>query len=717
MESAQPNASIQGNDGLDRPVSDALLKALYHERLLAPTAFFRAREILFPQRDWQTWIPRVLLIIGAVLVLAGIVFFLAFNWAAMPAFYKFGLIEISVIGCVLGAWKCKLDSLAGKAFSVAAAILVGVFLAVFGQVYPTGAEAYNLFGAWALLISVWVIVSRARAMWLLWIMLWNITLVTYWDSSHAWMRWDEVAVALSLAGLNAGFLVLAECSERFGWRWVRAGWLRGILVLAIFGALLLPIISIIFSWRMSWTIESLLLSAAALAATYYYYRFKTPDLFALATVMLFVCILLSSFIFRFLTRGFSSHVPEAFPVLFAGILIVGIFATAAFVLRSISRDMPSKPEAPEGAERTESSKENTPEGSEPMAMRALLERLQSESLLNSAERDALNAALFKSKDEKPTPWYLHALVAIGAWLASLCFFGFVLLILSGVIDKPDSAMTLGVFWVGIAVFMSRTWEAIFFSQLALAMSAAGHFLILYGIGWNSIQSEWYRAAVAAGLCVVLNPLYRTATHRFLSAALALFWISYPVTYGHSGMSFDECLLVCIEGLIAGVMFTRSNLPANLRPPAFALAVALPVSFHIFMFDHSPFRHWYSVEYSWWVLNAVMAVLMGILIARLTAGNARLRAMQLWIVFCITILGLFGGAGLLLGLGLMVLGYARRERELVALGTATLVSFMFSYYYNLETDLLSKSMILGGSGVALLLIRALLVRRAATEATA
>ena len=50
------------------------------------------------------WLDRLLLGLGAALVLAGVVFFFAFNWGRITPFEKFGLIEAGIAACALGAF-------------------------------------------------------------------------------------------------------------------------------------------------------------------------------------------------------------------------------------------------------------------------------------------------------------------------------------------------------------------------------------------------------------------------------------------------------------------------------------------------------------------------------------------------------------------------------------------------------------------------------------
>ena len=65
---------------------------------------------------------------------------------------KLGSVQLAIFGCLGAAYFQNLQQLPGKVLLLGASVLIGVFLAVFGQVYQTGADAYNLFTMWALLI-------------------------------------------------------------------------------------------------------------------------------------------------------------------------------------------------------------------------------------------------------------------------------------------------------------------------------------------------------------------------------------------------------------------------------------------------------------------------------------------------------------------------------------------------------------------------------------
>ena len=64
-----------------------------------------------------------------------------------------------------------------------ASIITGSLLALFGQVYQTGADTWQLFFGWAVLVIPWVAIARFPALWLLWLGLIHACLILYIDVS------------------------------------------------------------------------------------------------------------------------------------------------------------------------------------------------------------------------------------------------------------------------------------------------------------------------------------------------------------------------------------------------------------------------------------------------------------------------------------------------------------------------------------------------------
>ena len=69
----------------------------------------------------------------------------------------------------------------GKAVLLLLGLLTGALLALTGQVYQTGADTYELFGWWAVLILPWVLVGRFSPLWLVWLALLNLTVHFYFS--------------------------------------------------------------------------------------------------------------------------------------------------------------------------------------------------------------------------------------------------------------------------------------------------------------------------------------------------------------------------------------------------------------------------------------------------------------------------------------------------------------------------------------------------------
>ncbi|MHC4502598.1 MAG: DUF2157 domain-containing protein, partial [Planctomycetota bacterium] len=221
------------DDILDRPADRKTVLALHGAGLLSSGAKNEALRLLRPPVAWWRWASRLLLLVGAALVLAGIVFFFAYNWARMAAWMKFALLESALVGCVIAAWLVGIEKLGGKVLSLGAAVLTGVVLAVYGQTYQTGADPYELFLGWAVLILGWAAIMRFAALWMMWLVLVNTGVILYWIQVA--MPNDIAGFAslcILLALVNAAALACREIGAARGLEWLRGAWLRYVLLAA-----------------------------------------------------------------------------------------------------------------------------------------------------------------------------------------------------------------------------------------------------------------------------------------------------------------------------------------------------------------------------------------------------------------------------------------------------------------------------------------------------
>ncbi|MCI0570256.1 MAG: DUF2157 domain-containing protein [Myxococcaceae bacterium] len=219
---------------LDSRATPERLRALRDAGVLSPSATRAAFEVALGSPSasaWATFIKATLLSSGVLLVLSGVVFFFAANWAELGRFGKLALLQAALVGAVAGAWRLW-PRASGQACLTVAAGLVGPLLAVYGQAYQTGADAWELFAGWAALILPWVLLSRSQPLWLLLLALVNVGLTLYWEQVGEGAFFEDGWPFPLLALLDASAWLVVETLSRRGVAWLKGRWLPRVLMLA-----------------------------------------------------------------------------------------------------------------------------------------------------------------------------------------------------------------------------------------------------------------------------------------------------------------------------------------------------------------------------------------------------------------------------------------------------------------------------------------------------
>jgi uncharacterized membrane protein len=330
---------------LDRPASIPLLRRLLAADALHVGEVRRMEERLRRELPWRLWLDRGLLILGVILIVAGIGYFFAHNWQHLTDDDKLVLAGGSVLIAFIASLFAGVDRFVGKLLLLAAGMLVGVFIAVFGQVYQTGADTYELFQAWALLILPWVVLGRFVPLWLFWLVLINLTVGFYWpvsldllfgsQSAESCFRHETVSLFL----LNLAALALREWA---GWAkisWLDLQWSAWILLAAVLtSATTETTYEIGRTWgndASSWIAPCVVIGHVALilAVAFYFGRLR-PSLPALALGTLSACWVMTVLAARMVFDN-ASDVSGRW--LLMGILILAIFGGGVFLLRWVSR--------------------------------------------------------------------------------------------------------------------------------------------------------------------------------------------------------------------------------------------------------------------------------------------------------------------------------------------------------------------------------------------
>ncbi len=244
--------------------------------------------------DWLQWISRQLMFCGVVLILSGILYVLAFNWEVLGRFTKHGLMFCLFIGFGGYAAYAGSHTIKGKLGSLSAGVCAGAWLAVIGQVYQTGADAWQLFAGCIFLVGVWIPLFRfAPSLMLCWTLT-NLTLVLYWWQVAVPGDIATVNVLyLLLGGINSLFLLFTERCLPGTPSWLEGAWLRLVLLLYSTIAFTVPTCRIFLEPALAEWDEWFLVVCwlSLLVIGYRYYAFRSLVMVTLLVTSLLVVLL------------------------------------------------------------------------------------------------------------------------------------------------------------------------------------------------------------------------------------------------------------------------------------------------------------------------------------------------------------------------------------------------------------------------------------------
>jgi uncharacterized membrane protein len=304
------------------------LERLAHDGVLSAQGFDIALHRLGYLPDaaaWRYFGSLALLAAGSLLVLAGVVFFFAFNWDELHRFAKIALVAAPLVLCAVLAARFE-GRRAGQAWLGAAVVLTGVLLAVIGQIYQTGADSELLFAGWAALTLPWVLAGGMPWLWLFWLGLWNVALGLYLSSGAGRMSFDAGHLFLLPLLLNAGALCLWEIL------WPRLGWLRAVYgprIIAVAAAVCATVVGMRWWFPGHESKDYTSLSYLIwLGATLWFYRGRRHDIVPLAAASLSLIVVIPARLSRWL-----HPIDDIFPFLLLGLAVAAMTALAAAWLR------------------------------------------------------------------------------------------------------------------------------------------------------------------------------------------------------------------------------------------------------------------------------------------------------------------------------------------------------------------------------------------------
>ena len=358
--------------------------------------------------------------------------------------------------------------------------------------------------------------------------------------------------------------------------------------------------------------------------------------------------------------------------------------------------------------------------------------LQQQGLIDA--QNVNHELLSSAQSEARSPWFISLFFGMSGILASLFFIGFLTLLLdnTGLLDSTLAVFIIGGILSVIGGFLfynARIRHSPFWNSLAFAITLAGQGYIAYALLASEI-AEPLNIMLLLLVQLLMTVAIPNFIYRLLSATLALSCLFYLLNYYHlSEISLG--LLALITSVTHLQRYTLAAfIPTKWRMNALEIMsaigyasayVLLSVSVYFIAAEYgNSFANFNSLDSYGEAFSYNYYLAQGLLtLASLYAAYLILKRYQvklrstagLLISAAIVLLGIMSiyVSGLLATSLIIIIATANSQRVLLGLGVIASVGYIFWYYYQLDTSLLVKSVSLFVIGIALLLLRWLLIK--------
>lgn len=358
--------------------------------------------------------------------------------------------------------------------------------------------------------------------------------------------------------------------------------------------------------------------------------------------------------------------------------------------------------------------------------------LQQQGLIDA--QNVNHELLSSAQSEARSPWFISLLFGFSGVFASLFFIGFLTLILdnTGLLDSTLALFIIGAILSvsgGFLFYNARLRHSAFWNSLAFAVTLAGQGYIAYALLASEI-TEPLSIVLLFLVQLLMTVVIPNFVYRLLSATLALVCLLYLLNYYHlSEVSLG--LLALITSVTHLQRYTLAVfIPRKWRMNALEITnaigyasayVLLSVSVYFIAAEYgNSFANFNSLDsygeafsYNYYLAQGLLT-LASLYAAYLILKRYHIKLLSaagLLISAAIVLLGIMSiyVSGLLATSLIIIIATANSQRVLLGLSVIALVGYIFWYYYQLDTSLLVKSVSLFVIGIALLLLRWLLIK--------
>lgn len=328
-----------------------------------------------------------------------------------------------------------------------------------------------------------------------------------------------------------------------------------------------------------------------------------------------------------------------------------------------------------------------------------------------------------------TPWFIHLFFGFSGIVSSVFLVGFLTLLLTqiGIFEHTGLQLIIGIVLSAVAFLVfthKKTRHNTFWSSLAFAISGAGQLYFAFSIFGSEMDTPldvWLFLL----LQIIMTMLMPNFIYRLLSSMAALGSVVYLLSF-YQLPELSLGLLALVTIVVNLQRYSLLNIvPAKGRLTAFSVSKALSYSSAIMLLCVSVY--FIAAEYGNDFISSEEAfsynyiLAQGLLILASLYGaylilkryavhlSAKSGVLIGGIIIIMGIISVYV-SGLLATSLIIIIAFANSQRVLLGLGLLALVSYVFWYYYQLDTSLLVKSGSMLIIGLVVLMLRWILLRQ-------
>ncbi|WP_288501017.1 DUF4401 domain-containing protein [uncultured Erwinia sp.] len=662
--------------------------------------------------QWRQFLIPVLSCLGLLSLVTGAVFFIAWNWAWLPKMAKFALAELFIVALAVIVWWRWYSTLARKAL-LATGLSFGALFALYGQIYQTGADSWELFRAWLYVLLPLALIARQNSLWFCSWLVANLAFQLYYNTLPSSLL--DLAASDSLTRLPTtvlyGYLaLLAAClivREALAWRaithhpesWLASRWFSRVMA----GFLLLQLTAIVAGNLSDWGGGDHLPYITGgwvitLLAGYYLYRYRYQDLCMLTLGIASLTVVGCALIMQLFLLAYDTG-----DLFLTGALMAFWVAVNGSILLKWQRKLVEK----------------GPIDLVPARLSLLTDTLRQQGLLSASQVEEIKQRGHASD----LPWYLRLALSVGGWVAAIIILLLMILMLyaTELLEDPNAATLIipSLLLAAIARSLLRSQrDGKHHLGLAWAIAATCGLItgVLLQIQSNDASFIMLSSLTALPILAAMAVAMPDRTYRFMAITALTFFL---VLAGHSmarlylsPMATRLAVSVLVAAVICLWMWTVSH---QLRLQAGQCADAVhPLLYGIpcglMLLSFLGINAAYLTDFLWSASQfSTLQSATGPGIAAglvLSALSQKRHSQPLFSSITLPAALICGAAALYapgIGLGLWLILMARYQGSLglMVVSGGFMVLYVTGWYYFLEVILLQKSLLLLVSGLVFL----------------